>query len=215
MQGSISQSHAPRSLRGAAGEVLIIIPKQDAGTSHARPWWRRTAPRRELTGLLGFFGVAAAMLAFVKLAEEMLEGDTDAFDHAVLLAIRDPTDPRRSLGPAWLESVARDITALGSTIVLSLITFVVAGYLALSGQRMSAVLVLASVVTGAAISSLLKAGFARPRPDLVAHGVDVFTASFPSGHAMLSAVVYLPLGALLMRFDPHPGSKPYTNGHEE
>ena len=80
---------------------------------------------------------------------------------------------------------------------------------------MSAVLVLASVVTGAAISSLLKAGFARPRPDLVAHGVDVFTASFPSGHAMLSAVVYLPLGALLMRFDPHPGCKPYTNGHEE
>ncbi|WP_426959868.1 phosphatase PAP2 family protein [Muricoccus radiodurans] len=51
-------------------------------------------------------------------------------------------------------------------------------------------------------SSLLKIGYDRPRPDLVPHAVEVYTASFPSGHAMLSAVTYLTLGALLMRVQP-------------
>ena len=46
-------------------------------------------------------------------------------------------------------------------------------------------------------STLLKMGFDRARPDLVPHGSFVSTASFPSGHAMMSAVTYLTLGALL------------------
>jgi undecaprenyl-diphosphatase len=57
--------------------------------------------------------------------------------------------------------------------------------------------VLISVAGGAGLSSLLKLGFERPRPDLVAHLVEVQTLSFPSGHAMVSAVIYLTLGALL------------------
>jgi undecaprenyl-diphosphatase len=51
------------------------------------------------------------------------------------------------------------------------------------------------------LSSILKLGTDRPRPDLVAHLVEVHTASFPSGHAMLSAVVYLTLGGLLSRVE--------------
>jgi undecaprenyl-diphosphatase len=39
----------------------------------------------------------------------------------------------------------------------------------------------------------------RPRPELVSHLVEVQTSSFPSGHATLSAVVYLTIGALLAR----------------
>ena len=55
---------------------------------------------------------------------------------------------------------------------------------------------------GTALSSLLKLGFARPRPNLVPHAVEVYAASFPSGHAMLSAVTHLTLGALLILVQP-------------
>ena len=50
---------------------------------------------------------------------------------------------------------------------------------------------------GAELNSLLKLGFARPRPDIVTPLTKVFTLSFPSGHAALSAVCYLTLGVLL------------------
>lgn len=36
-----------------------------------------------------------------------------------------------------------------------------------------------------------------PRPDLIAHGYMVYTASVPSSHYMLSAIVYLTGSALL------------------
>ena len=45
----------------------------------------------------------------------------------------------------------------------------------------------------------LKAAFARARPDLVDHLVEVVSPSFPSGHALMSAAVYLTLAGLLGR----------------
>jgi undecaprenyl-diphosphatase len=55
---------------------------------------------------------------------------------------------------------------------------------------------------GLLLSSGLKHIFARPRPEAVTHLSYVYTSSFPSGHSMLSATVYLTLGSLLMRFQP-------------
>ena len=95
----------------------------------------------------------------------------------------------------------RDITALGGPTVVTLITVAVIGFLLIDGKRFAALLMLASVGGGAVLSSVLKLGIDRPRPDLVAHLVEVSTASFPSGHAMLSAVIYLTLGALLSRVE--------------
>ena len=56
-----------------------------------------------------------------------------------------------------------------------------------------------SISAGAIGSTLLKLFFARPRPDIVTHLVNTYSTSFPSGHAMNSAIVYLTLGALLAR----------------
>lgn len=149
---------------------------------------------------------------FVKLAGEVIEGDTQGFDRDILLALRNPADRGDPIGPTWLEEVARDITALGGHTVLGLVTVSVLVYLALSRRRGATWLVLVSIGGGMALSALLKLGFDRPRPDLVPHYARVYTASFPSGHAMLSAVTYLTLGALLARVQAERGLKIFFLG---
>ncbi len=161
-------------------------------------FWSRLG-RHELTLLVAVAVSAGLILSFALLAGEVMEGETAAFDRAVLLALRVAGDPETPLGPLWLQNAARDITALGSTAVLSLITAVMLGFLVLTGKRGAALLVLLSVGGGMLISSLLKNQIGRARPDLVPHGDIVFTASFPSGHSLLSAVIYLTLGAMLAR----------------
>ncbi len=171
-------------------------------------FWNRLG-RHELTLLIGLAVVAGLLAAFVNLAGEVMQGETAALDRAILLSLRDPVDPTHALGPAWVEETARNVTALGSIVVLSLITLTVLGYLLLLGKRGAALLLLLSVGGGMVLSSLLKMGIARARPDLVPHGDVVFTASFPSGHSLLSAVVYLTLGALLARFAARRRLKAY------
>ncbi|MGE0313519.1 MAG: phosphatase PAP2 family protein [Lautropia sp.] len=152
---------------------------------------------------------AGALFGFVKLAGEVLEGDTRSFDEWLLLALRTPTDLSDPIGPRWFEELMRDFTALGGTGVLTLITLVVVGFLVITRKRHAAVAVALAVIVGTALSHALKWGFDRPRPDLVPHGTDVYTQSFPSGHAMLSAVVYLTLGAMLARVQPERRVKVY------
>lgn len=157
------------------------------------------AASREI-GAVTAGGVAAAGLwAFAKLAEETVEGDTHQWDEVVLLALRQPGDPSQPIGPAWLQLAVTDITALGGNAVLTLLLAGVAGYFFAIGRGRSALLVLGAVLSGALLSEGLKLGFARPRPELVAHLVDVRSNSFPSGHAMLSSIAYLTLGAMMAR----------------
>lgn len=163
--------------------------------------WQRVAEmwRTETWLLASVLVIGALLLGFGWLAGEVMEGDTAAFDRQVFLLFRSRANPADPLGPAWLAEMARDITALGSFSVLALLLAAVVGYLFLARQRHTGWLILVSVLGGLVISHLLKYGFDRARPDLVPHAARVFTASFPSGHATLSAVTYLTLGALLTR----------------
>lgn len=142
---------------------------------------------------------AAVAWAFVELADEVVEGETRAFDRAVVTALRSADDPGDPWGPLWFEEMGRDFTALGGVGVLMLITFAAAALLALQGQRRTALFVLGAVLGGMAVSFLLKDLFDRPRPDLVPHLAEVYTSSFPSGHSMMSALTYLTLAGLLAR----------------
>jgi undecaprenyl-diphosphatase len=152
---------------------------------------------REASVLTALLLAAGAVWLFVELADDVLEGDTRAVDERLLLLLRTAGDSRDPLGPSWVEELARDVTGLGSAGILTLISVAAAGFLALQRKRALAWYLLAAVASGALVSVLLKWGFARPRPDLVAHGQAVYTSSFPSGHSMLSAVAFLTLGALL------------------
>jgi len=149
-----------------------------------------------------FTWIAAAILllgalAFIAIAEEVMEGDTLRLDERILLAMRVPGKPSQPIGPAWVEESFRDFTGLGGVGVLGLLTAASLGYLWLMRERRAALYVLLAIGGGLLVSLALKAGFHRPRPDLVSHGSMVYTASFPSGHSMLSAIVYLTGGAML------------------
>jgi undecaprenyl-diphosphatase len=174
---------------------------------------RFTARVRKEAGLLtvGLL-VTAGLWGFVSLADEVADGDTGDFDSAVLLALRTPGDPADPLGPVWLEQMAKDLTALGGFPITGLITILAIVFLLLTNKKGAAGLVVASIGGGALLSSALKLLFARDRPDLVPHAVDVFTASFPSGHATMTAVVYFTLGAMLMRVLPQRRLKIFVLG---
>ena len=148
--------------------------------------------------------VAVAAWLFLELAVEMLEGETRKFDERVLLAFRSPGDTIDPLGATWVEELARDVTGLGSVAVLAFLTLTSAGFLLLQRKWQLAIYLVCAVATGVIGSTLLKWGFDRPRPDLVAHGHAVYTSSFPSGHSMMSAVVFLTLGVLLATTQTKP-----------
>ncbi|MGB3338170.1 MAG: phosphatase PAP2 family protein [Devosia sp.] len=153
--------------------------------------------------LLAILAITSGLiLAFLQIADEMIEGEMEAFDQAILMAFRDPADLDRVIGPVWVHEMVRDITALGSFSLLGLIVLAVCSYLYLARMRSAAIFVLISVVSGTALSTVLKMGYNRPRPELTTMS-EQFTASFPSGHAMLSAVTFLTLGALLARLAPN------------
>ena len=163
--------------------------------SHVFDW----LGRHELVLLLGVLVVVAGTWGFIALVDLVFEGWTQSFDEQVLRSLRRPDNPAMPIGPDWVAEAARDLTALGGVVVLLLATLAVAGFLFLDRKFATMGFVLAAVLSGLILSSLLKAGFARPRPDVVPHLSQVYTSSFPSGHSMMSAIVYLTLGAVLAR----------------
>ena len=169
--------------------------------SHVTGFERRT--------LISIILAAAALYAFAKFADAVIEGGTRAFDERVLLALRTPGNLADPIGPRWVEEMMRDFTALGSTGVLTLMVLAVGGFLAMTRKGYATLAVLVAVISGVLLSQTMKWAYARPRPELVPHGAEVYTASFPSGHAMMSAIVYLTLGALLARTQSGQGVKAY------
>lgn len=152
----------------------------------------------DLRLLIAMLATVASVWSFGWVASEVGEGDTQPVDDAVLAALREPHAPDEVAGSAVLGELAQDITALGSIPVLVLVTVAVAGFLALSRLHRALVLVLVASLGGTVWTFLLKELFARERPRLDVEAA-VSTASFPSGHAALSAVIYLTLAALLAR----------------
>ena len=93
------------------------------------------APVMERTVLVTLLLIAAGLWVFLGLADEIREGEQFRLDRAILLAFRNPADPMDPLGPVWLELAVRDVTALGGTVVLTIVTLSAAGFLLLSGKR--------------------------------------------------------------------------------
>lgn len=170
--------------------------------THAAAVWLRLR-LNEVGPLVALVCVSGLGYAFFALAHEVGEGSTTALDRKILLALRNPADLSDPIGPRWLEETMRDITGLGSVFTIVFLTAAVAAYLMLSGKRRVGGFVIAAVGGGELVSTALKLVYNRPRPDLVPHGMEVFTASFPSGHATMSAIAYLTLATLIARIERH------------
>ncbi len=145
----------------------------------------------------GALALAVFVIAF--LGATIARGHQFAFDRAIMLAMREPENMRVPEGPAWLKQVMIDVTALGGETVLTLIVIVAAGFLAITRRWLTFWLVLGGTISGSWAVALIKTTVARPRPALIDHVVEVWSASFPSGHAANSAIIYLTVSLLLMQ----------------
>jgi undecaprenyl-diphosphatase len=168
--------------------------------------------RYETSVLVAIVVVVGALWGFVEIADQVRDGETLRFDDWALRTLREPNDLSKPLGPKWLPNVGRDLTALGGVTFLSLLTLTVVGYFWLRKMYAVGMLVLAITVGASLLNVGLKEYYERPRPELVPHLADVYTASFPSGHAMLSTVVFLTLATLLGRFTPEYRLRAYYLG---
>ena len=158
--------------------------------------WKWTEKLGLGTCLVGLCVLAALMVLISSPA-------TQEFDESIIRQMRSPDDLSRPIGPRWLAESIRDWTALGGYSVLSTITVLVTVFLLLERQRVHARIILATVASGYLLGLFLKNVVSRPRPDIVPHYSYVDSPSFPSGHSMMSAIVYLTLGLMLSDLASH------------
>jgi undecaprenyl-diphosphatase len=133
---------------------------------------------------------AFVVWAFLELTEEVLEGDSRAFDRTVLLWIH-------SHFPGWFDEPMRLITALGYYYVVVPLLAVAVFSFYRRGWRLSAVLLVVSTGGSIVLTTVLKGVFRRTRPELFDSGYQASFYSFPSGHATVAVGFYGMLTVIL------------------
>ncbi len=151
----------------------------------------------------------AGVVGFVHVTSEMLEGEAAGPDRFILLALRTPGHPETPIGPAWLLQSAMDVSALGGFTFIWLFTLATLGFLLLIRRWAAAGVFFVAIAGASALNAVLKFGLHRARPEVVPHLAEVSNASFPSGHAMISAATYMTVGALLAQTQPSPLVRTY------
>ena len=164
----------------------------------------------ELALLLGLLIVVGGTWSFLAIADNVSDGETQRTDERVLLSLRNADDLSQPVGPAWLLPVMRDVTALGGFAVLIFVTFVSLTFLWVDRRYRSLAFVSASILGGFALAIGLKAFFGRARPEIIPHLTQAKLSSFPSGHSMMSAIVYITLGTLLSRLVHRKGVRVFV-----
>jgi undecaprenyl-diphosphatase len=179
----------------------------------ARQFIVRSLFRRvESRALLLIIGAAGAVWSFFNIASEMTEGETQAIDRRILLALRNPGNPQDPIGSLSFREAMRDVTALGGVTVMTLVTVVGVLAFLMHRRRWHAAILAATVLLADVSSEALKTLYGRPRPDFVPHGSYVYSASFPSGHSTLSAATFLTLAMLIASLEPNRGTKAMVYG---
>lgn len=171
-----------------------------------RNWAVEAFRRAQLLYARWTFLLACAVLAFgafIKLTSELNEGELDHFDRLALeqiVALRVP----------GLNGPAVDLTALGSVSVLTLLCVVSVVLLILQRDLLAAWQLTLAACGGGIISSLLKQALTRARPSHVQKLVEVTSYSYPSGHSLAAASIYLTLAIVSARHLPARSSRAFV-----
>jgi undecaprenyl-diphosphatase len=172
-------------------------------------WIKGALAEAEARLLLIVLLVAGGVLALLALGGEVREGETGAFDRRIILALRVAGHPHVPIGPPWLQDVMRDITALGGTTVVVLVTALVAAALVFHRHWRRAIILVSVMVLSQSCDELLKGLYNRPRPHFAPLGAYVYAQSFPSGHSTGSAALWLSLAMIAASFEPRRREKTF------
>ena len=142
--------------------------------------------------VLGTAVALATIWVFVQIAGEVREGETQAFDVAVLRYIETHQTP-------FLDRAMLEIPFLGTGLIVLMIVLVSGMFLWLTKHKHSALLLIVATTGAILLNNVLKAGFDRPRPQVFEWGQHTVSSSFPSGHAMSAATVYMTVAYLAAR----------------
>ncbi len=148
---------------------------------------------RSLISIIRLAGLAVAALAmwgFATIAEEVLEKETYAFDTSILLYLKSLHTPLR-------DRIMLAFTSLGEPNLLLALSVSLGIILWVRKHNSEATTIAVTGAGAVGLNLLLKKLFARARPQLWDRVVDVKFYSFPSGHAMISMVIYGLLGYFL------------------
>lgn len=148
-----------------------------------------------------FYLLLTAAVLFCLISILVISGNTLYIDNLILLSFRKAANTSIPIGPDWLLDFMRDISALGSVTVVIVITVLASGFLIIKKRYQILNILLSAVLGGGLFDLLLKEVFYRPRPQVVPHLVNVDSLSYPSGHSVMSAAVYLTLALILLNLD--------------
>lgn len=96
-----------------------------------------------------------------------------------------------------VDTMVRDVSALGSDTVRAIFLIACVGGLAVTGNIRAAIAFAATTLAARLFVLLLKRLVARARPPAHGHAVPTYTTSFPSGHTLMATVMLLAAAALL------------------
>jgi undecaprenyl-diphosphatase len=157
-----------------------------------------TARNGRVTLWLG--GRALALLVFVRIIRELIEGDVGALDSAILLAV----DNRRT---PWLTITAVDVTALGSITLVVLFSAFTLVVLFVLRDRMGALQLLAASAGAGILTLVTKDMIERVRPAEAQQLIVVSGFSYPSGHSVATSALYLTIAIIAGRNVEHSGAR--------
>jgi membrane-associated phospholipid phosphatase len=99
----------------------------------------------------------------------------------------------------WLTDAFWGITTVGNTVSMFVLSIAVCAALLASKRVAEAIMVGGAMLTGWGAMSLAKLLWGRDRPPIPERLVEISTYSFPSGHAMMSAILATTVTALMLR----------------